>query len=286
MDRTPDARWRRIRQGRVGVPRTTRRMRHGPTRCVSRVHRAARALRRGDGARAHRRPHPRPARRRHPGQGHAPGLRPGGGALVGSAARPSRRSAPPAVGVARGAAHRGAAARRVRAPARDPERGRGQQAHPLAGHGPVHPARGAAGVGAGQRRGDARGVPHRRRPRRLSRVRSLLSLPARAALADAGPRAPAAGRDSQEPGRRPLFSVPGLHLAGARVLRLGLREIPRARAGAVRHASHDAGVAGRRGRTDRAVRPAGARAAPRDRRRRDGVHHRAGRCHRPLQQVQ
>ena len=91
--------------------------------------------------RAHRGPHPRQAGGRHADQGHAAGLGAGGGALVGSAARPSRRSAPSAGGPARRAPHRDPAARRVRADADHPERRGGQQAHPLAGHGPLHPGR-------------------------------------------------------------------------------------------------------------------------------------------------
>ena len=87
----------------------------------------------------------------------------GGGALLGPAARPSRRPAPSAGRAARRPQHRRPAVRRLRAHAGDPERGRGQQAHPVAGHGPVHPGRRAAGVGAGQRRGHARVVPVRRR---------------------------------------------------------------------------------------------------------------------------
>ena len=126
-------------------------------------HRAPRAVRGRDRPRAHRGPHPRQAGGRHADEGHAAGLRAGGGALVGSAARPSRRSAPSAGRPARRAPHRDAAARRVRAAADHPERRGGQQAHPLAGHGPLHPGPRRAGVGARRRRGHAGGVPHRGR---------------------------------------------------------------------------------------------------------------------------
>src|SRR5213080_4403392 len=112
-----------------------------------------------------------------------------------------------------------------------------------------------------------------------------LPVPARAALADADPRAPARGRRAEEPARRPLFPVPGVHVPGARVFRLGVREVHRPGAGALHHAPDEPGDDAGRGRADPEVRAARARSAREDRRGRDPRRHGARRRDRALQRV-
>src|SRR5262249_14200292 len=66
-------------------------------------------------------------------------------------------------------------------------------------------------------------------------MQRLFPLPDAAALADAGARAPARVRDPEEPAGRSLLPLPRVHLARAGVLRVGVREVHRSRARALRH---------------------------------------------------
>src|ERR671918_753788 len=98
--------WRRIQPTTEWAFPRIRRKDDGPTRHVSRAHRATRALCRGEHARGHRHPDAREAGSRHSRARHAAGLGAGGGALLGPSPRPPRRAAPPPGRAAPRAAHR------------------------------------------------------------------------------------------------------------------------------------------------------------------------------------